>query len=259
MADEELTIVIAKRKIRWEPAAVIVPAPLSVEEFQASLPEINTQPDIIVESNGTQTFVQAKRTYKKRVGNGHKIDKVRDLLDGERDTIRKLFLIRDGQIEDDDCVGFKEHVKWEDIGIFQITGFVSVLHTDVAEGIITLKNLGAYETWMRTKYGETLWARYNLPLYVKTRAINASLISEGQPPVKAKKPKKFQGAPELGDEKITILTPVKVKADNPLLTEVFNDQGEVIGIQATNQEGIILKPISLAPKFTPFRKKWAGA
>jgi len=255
MADEELTIVMAKRKIRWEPA-VIVPAPSLPEE---SPPEIDSQPGIILESNGTQTFVQAKRTYKKRLGNGHQSVKVRDLLDGERDSIRKLFLIKDGQIEDDDCVGFKEQVKWEDIGIFQITGFVSVLHTDVAEGIITLKNLGAYETWMRTKYGETLWARYNLPLYVEIRKQNADLVSQGLPPVKAKKPKKFHGAPELGDEKITILTSVKVKADNPLLTSVFNDQGEVIGIQATNQEGIILKPISLAPKFTPFRKKWAGA
>ena len=224
----ELTIVVARRKIRWEPAPVPV-----------SLPTIDAQSDFVIESkiDGAPTLhVQTKRSYKKRVGNGHKSVKVRNLIDTERFVLKhELFVPKNGQINDDDCVDFKQQRKWEDVGIFQITGFISVLHTDVASGLLQVDNLIAYEQWMRTKYGETLWARYNLQLYVKARSINASLISQGLPPVKAK----------------------KVKADDPMVAEVVNDQGETIGIQAS-QEGIIIKP-STTPKFTSFRKRFAGA
>jgi hypothetical protein len=234
MADE-ITIIVAKRKIRWEPAVIEEPAPLP----QTSVLDIDAQSDFVIESkiDGASTlYVQTKRAYKKRVGNGHKSVKVRNLIDTERYVLRnELFIPKNGQIEDDDCVDFKQLRKWDDVGIFQITGFISVLHTDVASGLLQVDNLIAYEQWMRTKYGGTLWARYNLQLYNKTRAINASLISQGLPPVTAK----------------------KVKADDPTTVQVVNDQGEIVGIQAS-QEGIIIKP-STIPKFTSFRKRYAGA
>jgi hypothetical protein len=222
---DDLIIVVGKRKVRWEPA-VEEPAPTpSLEEFQASLPGPDPKPDIIVTSEVSQILVEGKRAYKKRTGNGHKSEKVRDLIDSERHLIRNyLFIPKNGQIEDDDCVVFKNNVsELNEIAIFQITGFISVLHTRVAEGGLQVNDLVAYESWMRTKYGETLWARYNLPLYVKTRAINATLISQGQTPVKAKE---AQSMHDVALEAIEELSTVKP---------------------------------STTPKFTSFRKRFAGA
>ena len=229
----DFTLVVTKRKILWEPAPVVEsvsPPPVTLN--------IDPQPDFIVETDGYKmTLVQTKRAYKHRVGNGHKSVKVRDLYDDERNLIRNdLFIPKNGQISDDDCVAYKNNFPhvWGEIGIFQITGYVSVLHTQVAEGSLMVNNLIDYEFWMRTKYGGTLWARYNLPLYVKTRAINASLISKGQSPVKASFLSKKVKAE---------------KAPDPTTAPVVNTQGEVVGVQG----------ISTTPKFTSFRKKYAGA
>jgi hypothetical protein len=229
---DDLIIVVGKRKIMWEPAVIEEPAPPTVI--------IDSQPDFTAESNVSTILVEGKRAYKKRTGNGHKSEKTRDLYDHEKDIIRDdLFFPKNGQINNDDCVAFRETrlkdlpagtSSFKEVAIFQITGFVSVLHTRVAEGGILVNDLVAYEAWMRVKYGETLWARYNLPLYVKTRAINATLISQGQAPVKAQKVK-------------------KEKTPDPMIAEVVNTIGEVMAIQG----------ISTTPKFTSFRKRFAGA
>jgi hypothetical protein len=233
----ELTIVLGKRKILWEPEVEPAPSP--------SVITVDHQPDIIAVSDNSQVLIEGKRAYKKRMGNGHKSEKKRDLRDSERNLIKNfLFIPKNGQIDNDDCVVFKNMIKDEldDIAIFQVTGFVSVLHTDVASGSLMVNDLVAYESRMRTKYGGTLWARYNLPLYVKTRAINASLISQGLPPIKAIKGK------ALGH---TIVTEAlqELKAADPTVIPVVNTQGETVGIQG----------VSTTPKFTSFRKRFAGA
>jgi hypothetical protein len=227
MADEP-TIVLAKRKIRWEPAQQEEPAP----SLPDSEPPISEQPDII----SKPVFVQTK-SYNKHVGNGHKSTKVRNLLNSEKDSLHDFFYTKNGEIENDDCVAYKANHDWYDVGIFQITGYVSVLHTEVASGIIQLKNLVSYEQWMRIKYGETLWARYNFPLYVKTRAINATLISQGLPTVKANEVKKSSPDPIPYAKSIQ-----KFEKD----------------LSTLNQASPIIKP-SLVPKFTAFRRKYAGA
>lgn len=234
---DELIVVLGKRKIRWEPAAVEEPAP------SPPVIIVDHQPDIIAVSDSSQVLIEGKRAYKKRMGNGHKSEKKRDLIDSERNLIKNfLFIPKNGQIDNDDCVAFKNKVvnELDEIAIFQVTGFVSVLHTDVASGILMVNDLVAYEAWMRTKYGQTLWARYNLPLYVKTRAINASLVRQGLAPVKAK-------GKALGH---TIATEAlqELKAADPTIIPVVNTQGETIGIQG----------VSTTPKFTAFRKRFAG-
>lgn len=124
-----------------------------------------------------------RRTYSKRFGNGHVSAKKRDLYDSERDKIyRELFLPKNGQIENDDCVCFKPSLDPE-VSIFQITGFVSVLHTEVAEGILQLRDLVSYEKWMSNKYGGTLWARYNNPRFVAVRQMNLEALANGLDPI----------------------------------------------------------------------------
>jgi hypothetical protein len=174
MAGEELTVISGKRKILWDPEPEPQPAP----------PPPPKPIQLVTKPKQEEPLaVQPKRTYKQRIGNGHKSTKVRDLYDPERDSMRhNLFLPKNGQISDDDCVDFKPQLASE-VGIFQITGFISVLHTEVAEGRTQVKDLVAYENWMRTKYGGTLWARYNNPLYVDARKKNNNLIAQGLKPV----------------------------------------------------------------------------
>jgi hypothetical protein len=175
---EDLAVINTKRKILWEPPPVEVPI------------SPNPSPDVVATvSEEIKVFVESKRKYK-RVGNGHKSEKTRDLFDFERDLIRNdLFLPKNGMIEVDDCVAFRiERIHdpagnstFNAIAIFQVTGYVSVLHTYVAEGRLMLKDICAYEEWMCTKYGK-LWARYNHPLYVTARMANKKAVAQGQEP-----------------------------------------------------------------------------
>jgi hypothetical protein len=196
----ELTVISTRRKIIWEP--VDEPAPVSTPQVTAYVPneqierECLSQRQTLTEAinvpsthrielpEGSTLVVQPKRGYKKRTGNGHKGVKVRDLYDSERDAMRhQLFLPKNGQIDDDDCVAFRNSQFNPEIGIFQVTGFVSVLHRYVAEGRMEgIRDLAAYENWMRVKYGGSLWARYNHPLYVDVRRRNQDAVAQGRSP-----------------------------------------------------------------------------
>ena len=211
----ELTVISTRRKILWEPEEQ--PAPVSQQAQvtayvtndsvcrsrlqiereclvsdtplvgRQTLTEAINQPTHRVElPEGSTLVVQPKRAYKKREGNGHKSTKIRDLLDAERDAIRhQLFLPKNGQLDYDDCVTFNQSYFDSGVrpGIFQVTGFISVLPRYVAEGRLEgLRDLAAYENWMRVKYGGSLWARYNHPLYVDVRRRNQDAVAQGQRP-----------------------------------------------------------------------------
>jgi len=164
--DDDLTIVTPKRRIMWEPKAKEpeTPPPLATvkkpDELQKIVNAFSATPDLSTTSPAV--VFESKRTYKQRTGNGHKSEKTRDLFDYEKDIIKEdLFLAKNGQISNDDCVVFRNirindiagNSAFNTIAIFQITGYVSVLHTRVAEGRLLVSNLSAYEEWMRTKYG----------------------------------------------------------------------------------------------------------
>ena len=188
---------VGKRRVLWDPAEqineegpVIQQAPLTLEQFQASLPGpevigIGSEPvpAIAAKVQGKAVVIEPKttRAYKQREGNGHKIGKVRGLINPERDRMREFFINHNGQIGDDDCVNNKTFFVASDVTIFQVTGFISVLHNDVAEGQIQLKDLPSYEQWMRAKYGG-LWARYNNPMYVTVRKQNQADVAVGKKP-----------------------------------------------------------------------------
>ena len=97
---------------------------------------------LFCESSNEDTPVNAlpsgvKKMYKQRVGNGHKSVKVRDLKDHEKKLIRNhLFLPKLGHLKLNDCVDFKRKFDWKDISIFQITGYVTVLHQTIKVGLI---------------------------------------------------------------------------------------------------------------------------
>jgi hypothetical protein len=110
---------------------------------------------------------------------------VRKITESERTWLKERFLRKNGQIEDDDCVTFKSQMVSETIAIFQITGYISVLHRYVALGRLELRNLGAYVSWMERKYrdkaGQSIWTQYNNARFVTIRTTNQQARQLGRP------------------------------------------------------------------------------
>jgi hypothetical protein len=175
-----MPLVLSRRKILWDKDNMVAEVPCQAPSPTQAPPQIH-----IDAGNGTTIVVEPKvpRTYKKRTGNGHTKAKIRDLTDPERDCMRNhLFLPKNGQIDNDDCVTFRHNALPSEVAIFQVTGYISVLHTEVAEGRTAVQDLVAYEQWMREKYNGTLWARYINPNFSLVRVQNATQIANGHAP-----------------------------------------------------------------------------
>jgi hypothetical protein len=96
----------------------------------------------------------------RRNGNGHKSTMTRKLNDTEKDQIRAEFIALNGQVHEDACVQVHKNLPdSNDVGIFQVVGFVSYLHFQVARGKIILRDLTAYEEFLQKKYAR-LWPKY---------------------------------------------------------------------------------------------------
>ena len=113
-----------------------------------------------------------KVTPRPRSGNGHKKEKVRDLLGGEKDAIRAWYNGRNGEIAWDSCVGFrKDSIENGDfdkvVAIAQVTGFVSYLHSEVASGKTRMKDMPSYLEFLKGRH--EFWAKYNSARYREMR------------------------------------------------------------------------------------------
>jgi hypothetical protein len=155
--------VIRTRKIVWTPKVAVQPPPI-----KESPPE-------------HKVLIQAK-TYPKRTGNGHKVEKKRALNPTEKDCIRTWFLQRNGQLENKDCRHFITMYLSDssEVAIFQITGYVSYLHREVACGRVIPRNIDAYVTWVRMKQGMSNF--YCRPNVTEVRKQNWAKISRGEVP-----------------------------------------------------------------------------
>lgn len=148
-----------KRKIRWDPEPERAPAPE---------PEKITEPDAKVKYPQTEVAYQAKPA---RNGNGHKRNRKRALTGPEKDAMRAFFMRKKGCIQDEDCVTHHSMMDQE-VTIFQVTGFISYLHRQVACGSLTFSpsDQTAYVEFMKNRHD--LWATYNSPKYVAMRKQN---------------------------------------------------------------------------------------
>jgi hypothetical protein len=166
------------RRINWDPSEQVVeasppvhvptPVPRQVRLSTSSIPV------------PVATIVQPKvKITRNRTGNGHKKQKVRDLIDPERHFFRSTFLQKNGQIENDLCTVLKQSVN-DEVAIFQITGFISYLHRDVAQNRLELNDLQAYCNWMHARYAD-LWEQWNRPAFVNIRRVNAANRVAGRP------------------------------------------------------------------------------
>lgn len=106
--------------------------------------------------------------------NGHKIEKVRDLLDSERDVLRGEFFRKNGITNEDDCVRLLDDRMGIQVAIFQVTGFFTYLHAEVAKGKIVLNDMPAYLRHLSSM--RALYARYNSPKYI---AMRQNILTQG--------------------------------------------------------------------------------
>ena len=78
-----------------------------------------------------------------RIGNGHKVLKKRKLLEWEKNYIRAEFIKLNGIIHEDFTLPIKAKLG-DEVSIFQVTGFVTLLHKYVAEGSLVLPDMNRY-------------------------------------------------------------------------------------------------------------------
>jgi hypothetical protein len=129
-----------------------------------SEPKVETK----VEPVPTPTQFVAKRS-----GNGHKIAKIRSLYGSEKDTIKAEFLNMNGQIAEDACKFIHARLGNE-VSIFQVTGFVTYLHSMIAGGSLEVRDMASYLTFLQGH--RNLWAKWNSPKYQAMRA-NAAFVN----------------------------------------------------------------------------------
>jgi hypothetical protein len=114
----------------------------------------------------SEHIYHTKATTELSSKNGHKKEKIRDLYDSEKEKIQIWFEQLNGCIANNACVEFKRQFDAE-VKIFQITGYVTALHSNVRRGLIVLRNMEKYEDYLMSH--RNLWASYNSPKYVVLR------------------------------------------------------------------------------------------
>jgi len=104
-------------------------------------------------------------------GNGHASTKTRKLYDDERDFIRTRFIELNGEFDDKKKYASELlETLGTDISVWQITGFVSALHREIAAGEMIVPNMPSYLSFLSNH--RRMWARYNSIKYKNLRADN---------------------------------------------------------------------------------------
>ena len=163
-------ITFQKRVVNWDANEAI----LEEEPVATPVPS----PTLVIPQTPTRSRVIAPKPENR---NGHRSEMVRKLNDGERAWLKNRFLQKNGQIANDDCVAFKGQMISDVIAIFQITGYISVLHRYVAMGRLELRDLSAYLNWMEYKY-QGLWSQYNNERFTTIRRTNTIARVQGRQP-----------------------------------------------------------------------------
>jgi len=163
-------ITIQKRVVNWDFNEAII------EDEPVATPV--PPPRVVIHQTPKKSLVIQPKPHNR---NGHRSEMVRKLNDSERTWLKNKFLQKNGQIANDDCVAFKGQIISDCIAIFQITGYISVLHRYVALGRLELRDLSAYLNWMEYKY-QGLWSQYNNERFTTIRRTNMIARVQGRQP-----------------------------------------------------------------------------
>ena len=102
-------------------------------------------------------------------GNGHTASASRKLSDDEKDFIRGQFMNLNGVFEDSkkSCTAMLPNMG-DEVSVWQVTGFVSYLHREVASNKFVLPDMDKYLKFLEAH--KKLWAQYNSPKYKSMRS-----------------------------------------------------------------------------------------
>jgi len=156
-----------------DPDTIEAPAP--VVPPAVAQPSSTVDPDVnkyLGVSDPTPAAPVATATPVKRSGNGHVRGKKRPLMPAEKDQIRADFLALGGKIAEDACKPTLAKMG-QDVTIFQVTGFMTYLHSQVAAGILALPDMDGYIEYI--KGHRKIWENYNSPKYQALRIKNAKV------------------------------------------------------------------------------------
>ncbi len=106
-----------------------------------------------------------------RNGNGHATTWKRKLNDNEKNYIHGEFLKLNGEFEDakKSCTAMLPRMGAE-ISVWQITGFVSYLHREIAANRSQVGDMDVYMKFLKNH--KKLWAQYNSSKYAALRKVN---------------------------------------------------------------------------------------
>lgn len=126
--------------------------------------EVKPKKRVIISKSGKRTeFITSLEKpatvtiTRNRSGNGHKREAWRKLYDWEKNIIRAEFVRLNGIIHEDACLGIQKRLS-NDVAIFQVTGFVTLLHKYISLGRLRLPDMISYERHLKQK--RKLWAQY---------------------------------------------------------------------------------------------------
>lgn len=119
----------------------------------------------------TATAPPPSTTNSTRNGNGHAVGRKRKLNSPEKDNIRADFKRLNGEYEDQkkSCTALLPQMG-NDITVWQITGFVSFLHREIAAGRFEVDDMDSYMKFLENH--KWLWAQYNSKKYQTLRTQN---------------------------------------------------------------------------------------
>lgn len=131
---------------------IIIPAMVQ-EEKENNKPKDKPKQKKIVPPKKKKTIKDNSNKISLVLGecsNGHKVQKIKDLDDWEKDSIRASFIDINGEIHEDYCLEILSGLD-KDTAIFQVTGFISLLHRYVKKGELVLSNRRSYNNFQKQK------------------------------------------------------------------------------------------------------------
>jgi len=155
-----MTPVLTQRKIIWDddpvdikPLKHAVARRIDAPELVTNKKKVKTQGEALKwlplsaalkAKENTIVSLNGKACKSAESGNGHRFTAKRPLTENERTLIRRWWLKRGGIVTTNDVVNFRKLLLPDDVGIFQIGGYISVLHRALARGELTIANIQAY-------------------------------------------------------------------------------------------------------------------
>jgi len=138
-----------RRRIVWD--GQIAPEPeVTVAKPTYQAPTVTTQPVLV------SAPVQVTAPVPKGSKNGHKVEFKRKLTADEAKGLRKWWISKNGCVGWDDAVDYRIAHLPPEITIFQVNGYLTILHKALAKGKETIADVAKYNEHRKARGQSTI-------------------------------------------------------------------------------------------------------